>query len=229
MDLAEPEPAAEIDAAGPALEGGVIGLDGPRPVARPLLIEPLFQTASGSSALRASGRGGGSGRAGVAGERAHATEPVVPARQDQEQPGQEAREQAGAWTYDPPARERCARGLSVAGDARVGPFDGVGRGVPGRIGRWNSASVVDPENLHPAATTEDPCAPLRRCRSMESFPAKAGTTIRGLGPRAAEETWRRRSERERPGPIPRSIEIITHRSQEVGFRRSEGWYQLPGM
>ena len=45
MDLAEPKPAAEIDAAGPALEGVVIGLDRRGPVARPLLIQATLQHA----------------------------------------------------------------------------------------------------------------------------------------------------------------------------------------
>ena len=56
VDLAEPEPAAEIDAAGPALEGVVVGLDGARPVAGPLLVEPAFQNDGGF--LRQARRGG---------------------------------------------------------------------------------------------------------------------------------------------------------------------------
>ena len=62
VDLAEPEPAAEIDAAGPALEGGVIGLDGPRPVARPFQVEPMFQGDLGIlGSLRSGRRGIGGG------------------------------------------------------------------------------------------------------------------------------------------------------------------------
>ena len=65
VDLAEPQPAAEIDAAGPAFERGVISLDGPCPVAGSFQSEPLFQGALGI--LRRGRRGIGGGGLGAGG------------------------------------------------------------------------------------------------------------------------------------------------------------------
>ncbi len=59
VDLAEPEPAAEIGAAGPAFERGVISLDGARPVAGSLEGEPLLERAFGILRWSASAGGGG--------------------------------------------------------------------------------------------------------------------------------------------------------------------------
>ena len=47
MELAEPEPAAELGPAGPPLEGLAVGLDGGRPVPLALEVEPLVHEGLG--------------------------------------------------------------------------------------------------------------------------------------------------------------------------------------
>ena len=69
--------------------------------------------------------------------------------------------------------------IVVAGDAgTTDSFNGVGRSCP----RSMSAKLgVGRESGEPCTLLRPqiPCAPLRRCRSMESFRAKAGATRRG--------------------------------------------------
>ena len=47
MDLAEAEAAAELDAAGPVIEGLAVDLHGPTPVPRPFLVEAAFEDGGG--------------------------------------------------------------------------------------------------------------------------------------------------------------------------------------
>ena len=77
MDLAKPEAAAELDAAGPALEGGAIDLHGPGPVACPLLVEPALEDDDGVIVALGEEDGGGS----VVGGSRHAACPADPIAQ----------------------------------------------------------------------------------------------------------------------------------------------------
>ena len=85
MDLAEPQPTAELHAAGPSLERLAVDLDGAGPVPHPLLVESALQHGAG---LAGGGRGGvglaatgDPGRRGGAGAAGPSARPAVPADQ----------------------------------------------------------------------------------------------------------------------------------------------------
>ena len=178
MNLAEAKATAEVRAAGPALDGIVIGLDRRGPVARALLVETALEHALGIIG-QTCGPLGRRARIspGVIGVSAQVIGLAIPAsnsRNDQPRENRTGRRIGVAS----PAWERSATNRSSPCDALLRKFNGACRSYPRllsrKLGVWRESGETC-TLLRP----QIPCAPLRRCRSMESFHVKAARQSTG--------------------------------------------------
>ena len=171
VDLAEPEPPAELDAAGPAFEGLAVDLDRGGPVrGRRSLSRPRARArAAGSAVADADGdrRRAGGIEPRRPRRRSRPTRPGTSSPRRRTQPTHGRR--SPAWEREAKARSsshhRPGRDRSSRGDEPKHP----------RSGGRDSASFVNPEDLaHRCDHKEIPRAPLRRCRSYGVIPIQSG-------------------------------------------------------